>query len=73
MTAADGAEISPRQPLPWDAVLHAGLFLLRLPPELFWRLSLPEFAAMTGGFGGTERMARGRLGELMRQFPDGVS
>ncbi|MBO3759491.1 rcc01693 family protein [Ciceribacter sp. L1K22] len=70
MTVADGAEISPPRPLPWDTVLHAGLFLLRLPPELFWRLSLPEFAAMTGGFGGAERMGRGRLDALMVRFPD---
>lgn len=61
------------RPFPWEAALHAGLFLLRLPPDLFWRLSLPEFAAMTGGFATAQRMGRERLDALMARFPDGRS
>lgn len=54
--------------------MHAGLCLLRLPPDLFWALSPIEFFAMAGGFGsdasalpGPDRAA---LDRLMRAFPD---
>jgi len=52
--------------------MHAGLGLLRLDPDDFWRLSPREFAAMTGAFApAAPRLARAGLETLMRAFPDG--
>lgn len=51
--------------------MHAGLGLLRLDPDRFWRLSPREFAAMTGAFApAAPRLARAGLEALMRRFPD---
>lgn len=56
--------------------MHAGLCLLRLDPETFWRLSPREFAAMTGAYApaaaaqaGT-RPDRAALEALIGLFPD---
>ncbi|WP_341872384.1 rcc01693 family protein [Neorhizobium vignae] len=61
-----------RRPFPWDAVMHVGLCLLRLPPRDFWALTPVEFSAMAGG---SRRhgagMERAGLDALMRAFPDG--
>jgi phage conserved hypothetical protein len=51
--------------------MHAGLCLLRLSPEVFWRLTPVEFFAMAGGL----RPAAGAIGRaglegLMKRFPD---
>jgi uncharacterized phage protein (TIGR02216 family) len=79
MAAAGGAAGEDRQgtearfaPFPWDAVLHAGLCLLRLPPADFWALTPVEFFVMTGGTR-PRGMVTGRaeLDELMQAFPDG--
>lgn len=45
-----------------------GLSRLRLPPDVFWALTLPELAAMAGGPRGG--MTRDGLEALMRRFPD---
>ncbi len=56
---------------PWRAAMHAGLGLLRLDPDEFWRLSPREFAAATGAFApAAPRLARAGLEALMRRFPD---
>lgn len=51
--------------------MHAGLCLLRLPPDHFWQLTPREFFAMAGGLaerpGGLKREG---LSALMRAFPD---
>lgn len=47
-----------------------GLSRLRLPPEVFWRLSLPELAAMAAGFGEQAGLTRREVERLMRRFPD---
>lgn len=51
-----------------------GLGVLRLAPEVFWAMSVPEFAAaaeaITGAGGGTEPMGRARLDKLMTDYPD---
>ncbi|XUY27523.1 rcc01693 family protein [Agrobacterium sp. rho-8.1] len=70
--AAAGAD-KPRetQPFPWGQVIHAGLSLLRLSPDVFWALTPVEFFAMTGGMrakdGGLDRVG---MEGLMRRFPD---
>ncbi|KFB10647.1 rcc01693 family protein [Nitratireductor basaltis] len=57
--------------LPWRALMRFGMGVLRLPPDTFWALSLPELAVILAPFAGpTERPDRARLHELMRQFPD---
>jgi uncharacterized phage protein (TIGR02216 family) len=56
---------------PWDAVLHAGLFRLRLPPRDFWALTPLEFFIMTGGLRPrTTSLGRSALSALMQDFPD---
>jgi uncharacterized phage protein (TIGR02216 family) len=47
-----------------------GLSRLRLSPDVFWGLSLPEFAAMAGAFGETAGLSRRDVEALMRRFPD---
>lgn len=51
--------------------MHVGLCLLRLPPELFWRLSPLEFAAMSGTLQpAPAAFSRAGLDALMAAFPD---
>ena len=45
-----------------------GFSHLRLSPEVFWALTLPELAAMAGGK--RDGMTRVGLEGLMRRFPD---
>jgi uncharacterized phage protein (TIGR02216 family) len=47
-----------------------GLARLRLLPEVFWRLSLPEFVAMAGGFDRPGGISRGEVERMMQRFPD---
>ena len=47
-----------------------GLSRLRLLPEVFWRLSLPEFSAMAGAFGHPVGLSRREVEALMTRFPD---
>jgi uncharacterized phage protein (TIGR02216 family) len=47
-----------------------GLSRLRLSPDVFWRLSLPEFSAMAGAFGQPAGLSRGEVEALMSRFPD---
>lgn len=47
-----------------------GLSRLRLSPDVFWGLSLPELAAMAGAFGEPAGLSRRDVETLMRQFPD---
>ena len=58
------------RPFPWDMAMTLGLSRLRLPPEVFWRLSLPELAAMAGAFADQSGLTRGEVETLMRRFPD---
>ena len=70
MSAAAGGEAD-AEPFPWEAVMHAGLCLLRLSPEVFWRLTPVEFFAMTGGMRPAgDGMVRAGLEGLMSRFPD---
>lgn len=52
--------------------MHTGLCLLRLSPDVFWRLTPVEFFAMTGGLR-PQPLGMGREGleGLMGRFPDG--
>ncbi|WP_432331016.1 rcc01693 family protein [Agrobacterium rosae] len=53
-------------------MIHAGLSLLRLSPNVFWALTPVEFFAMTGGMRPRrDGLDRGGLEGLMRAFPDG--
>jgi len=47
-----------------------GLSRLRLSPDVFWGLSLPELAAMAGAFGEPAGLSRGEVEALMQKFPD---
>jgi uncharacterized phage protein (TIGR02216 family) len=58
------------RPFPWGTVMTLGLSRLRLSPDVFWGLSLPELAAMAGAFGEPASLSRRDVETLMRQFPD---
>lgn len=52
---------------PWGPVMRAGLGVLRLPPEMFWRMTLKELAAALGR---PQRAGAKMLRELMKEYPD---
>lgn len=55
----------------WGALMRLGLRDLRLRPADFWGLSPAELLVMLGmESGGSASMARDRLEELSRQWPD---
>ena len=54
----------------WAALMKAGLGGLGLRPEEFWRLTPAELWLMLGAEAGARPMARARLEELSRAFPD---
>jgi uncharacterized phage protein (TIGR02216 family) len=47
-----------------------GLGRLRLSPEVFWRLSLPEWRALTTPQRAAAPLARAELERMMSQYPD---
>ncbi|WP_421779126.1 phage tail assembly chaperone [Hoeflea sp.] len=51
-------------------MIRFGLGRLRLPPETFWALSLPELVALTGGGSNSGHATRSDLQQLMARFPD---
>lgn len=57
---------------PWEEAMTLGLGTLRIPPETFWRMTLPELAAAARAVRSDARkaMGRGELAEMMRRFPD---
>lgn len=66
MTAAGAPK-----PFPWDAALHTGLCLLRLPPPVFWAMTPREFFAAAGGLRPpASAPSRRDLAALMAAFPD---
>ena len=60
--------------LPWPALMAARLGKLKLSPEMFWNMTLPELdAALRGAFGpgiGHDAPERVDLRALMSRFPD---
>lgn len=55
---------------PWASVLRFGLGHLRLTPDAFWRLSLPELKALLATNEMPATSTRQGLEELMALFPD---
>ncbi|SOE17466.1 uncharacterized phage protein (TIGR02216 family) [Hoeflea halophila] len=55
---------------PWASVLRFGLGHLRLRPDAFWQLSLPELRALIGTTGMPPTATRQGLESLMALFPD---
>ena len=55
---------------PWASVIRFGLGHLRLAPDAFWRLSLPELNALIGATEAPLFATRHGLQALMAQFPD---
>ncbi len=54
----------------WAGLMRAGLRELRLCPRDFWALTPFELLLMLGREGGGTTMARARLEELARAYPD---
>lgn len=59
-----------KAPFPWASVIRFGLSRLRLAPEAFWALSLPELAALIGAEASPGSATRNDLENLMARFPD---
>jgi uncharacterized phage protein (TIGR02216 family) len=57
---------------PWASVIRFGLGHLRLTPDAFWRLSLPELHALLGASQRPATSTRQELEELMALFPDNI-
>lgn len=57
---------------PWDEAMSLGLGQLRLPPEIFWRLTLPELAAAARALRPVRSNLIDRTGlqKLMQAYPD---
>lgn len=58
---------------PWARAMEIGLGHLRLAPDAFWRMTLPELAAAARALGfGISRtgMTRSEFRALMETFPD---
>ncbi len=47
-----------------------GLGRLRLPPDMFWHLSFPEWRALTTPRPTARPLARAEFENLISQFPD---
>ena len=54
----------------WAALMRAGMGSLGLRPAEFWALTPAELWLMLGAEPGAQPMARARLEELSRAFPD---
>ncbi|MBO6634906.1 rcc01693 family protein [Parvibaculum sp.] len=60
---------------PWEEAMTLGLGTLRLAPETFWRMTLPELAAAARALRPEMQgaMARGEFDVLMTRYPDRTS
>ena len=54
----------------WPGLMRAGLVGLSLKPAEFWALTPVELLLLLGIEGGQPPMARARLNELAKAFPD---
>lgn len=54
----------------WPGLMRAGMLGLRLKPDEFWALTPAELLMLLGHGAGPAPMARARLEELARAFPD---
>ncbi|HEY0105355.1 MAG TPA: phage tail assembly chaperone, partial [Rhizomicrobium sp.] len=59
-----------RHPFRWSDWLSVGLGRLRLPPSVFWSLSLPEWRALLAPPPAHMPLARAEFEDLMSQYPD---
>lgn len=60
---------------PWEEAMSLGLGTLRMPPEIFWRMTLPELAAAARAMRPDVQKAMGReeFDGLMIRYPDGAA
>lgn len=58
------------QRLDWPGLMRAGLRGLGLRPAEFWALTPAELQLMLGRDSAAEPLARNRLEDLLRAFPD---
>ena len=71
MRAAAGESDGLPPPFPWEAVMHAGLCLLRLPARDFWAMTPREMQAALGGLWPRNAVPdRTELEALMGAYPD---
>ena len=60
-------------PFPWEGAIGLGLGVLRLSPDVFWRMTPRELALALKAVQGAAPASidRATLNELMTRFPDG--
>ena len=58
--------------LDWPGLMRAGLHGLGLRPAEFWALTPVELRMMLGREDGAAPLARERLDELLKAFPDNI-
>jgi uncharacterized phage protein (TIGR02216 family) len=72
LRAAGGQELTRARDmaLPWDAMMRFAFGCLRLSPDMFWRMTVKEFACLCPP--GTQSPApdRAALAALMSRYPD---
>ena len=56
--------------LDWGGMMRAGLRDMRLAPDVFWALTPAELSLMLGVGERPLPLARDRLDDLLRRFPD---
>lgn len=56
----------------WPGLMRAGLGVLGLRPEQFWRLTPAELVLMLGDPAAAAPLDRARLAELVRAWPDTI-
>jgi uncharacterized phage protein (TIGR02216 family) len=59
-------------PFPWEAAMRFGLGRLRLPPDVFWAMTVPELAAAAAARQppAPPPLDRAALVALSARFPD---
>lgn len=61
------------KPFPWDEAMAFGFGILRLSPDVFWRMTPRELAAALRAVHGQTLLPFGResFDDLLTRFPDG--
>jgi uncharacterized phage protein (TIGR02216 family) len=54
----------------WPALMRSGLQGLRLPPDVFWKLTPAELRLMLGNPAGQSSLSRAGLDALLAAYPD---
>ena len=57
-------------PVDWSGLMRAGMYGLRLTPDVFWSLTPLELKIMLGADRASPTLTRARFDELAAAYPD---